>query len=116
VRGPEPRGGWRTLAQATGLPPWQLRRLSVLLCGAPNWRGLIEVMTDTGHVFLHDSGRAERHPNNRIGAYLRHRATSSELRRLESNGEACSKLYKASRTVTLDAEFFGLLQRRQGSW
>jgi hypothetical protein len=42
-------GGWRTLAQGTGLPPWQLRRLTVLLCGAPGWRGLIEVILETGH-------------------------------------------------------------------
>jgi hypothetical protein len=41
-------GGWRTLSQATGLPPWQIRRLTVLLCGAPGWRGLIEVMAETG--------------------------------------------------------------------
>jgi hypothetical protein len=47
-------GGWRTLAQATGLPPWQIRRLTVLLCGAPGWRGLIEVMVETGHDVLRD--------------------------------------------------------------
>jgi hypothetical protein len=41
-------GGWRILAQATGLPPWQIRRLTVLLCGAPGWRGLVEVMAETG--------------------------------------------------------------------
>jgi hypothetical protein len=45
-------GGWRTLAQATGLPPWQLRRLTVLLCGAPGWPGLMEVMAETGSDLL----------------------------------------------------------------
>jgi hypothetical protein len=51
-------GGWRTLAQGTGLPPWQLRRLTVLLCGAPGWRGLIEVMLETDHdVVTHSAVR-----------------------------------------------------------
>jgi hypothetical protein len=45
-------GGWRTLAQRTGLPPWQIRRLTVLLCGAPGWRGLIQIMLKTGHNTL----------------------------------------------------------------
>jgi hypothetical protein len=49
-------GGWRTLAQATGLPPWQIRRLTVLLCGAPGWRGLIDVMVETGHDVLRHAG------------------------------------------------------------
>jgi hypothetical protein len=45
-------GGWRTLAHGTGLPPWQLRRLTVLLCGAPGWPGIVELMVETGHQAL----------------------------------------------------------------
>jgi hypothetical protein len=48
-------GGWRTLSQATGLQPWQVRRLTVLLCGAPSWPSLIEVMLDAKHDVLCDS-------------------------------------------------------------
>jgi hypothetical protein len=61
--------GWRTLAHGTGLPPWQVRRLTVLLCGAPGWRGLIELMVETGHDALRQLGGPQRDPSNRGSAF-----------------------------------------------
>jgi hypothetical protein len=40
--------GWRPLARRLGLPPWQVRRVTVLLLGAPGWPGLVEQMTAEG--------------------------------------------------------------------
>ena len=46
--------GWRPLARRLGLPPWQVRRVTVLLLGAPGWPGLIERMTLEGCDILDD--------------------------------------------------------------
>lgn len=46
--------GWRCLASRLGLPPWQVRRVSLVLLGAPGWSGAIERMRDRGHVALED--------------------------------------------------------------
>ena len=47
-----PRGGvvlgWRLVSQATGLPQWQVRRVMVLLCGAPGWPGALERLACDG--------------------------------------------------------------------
>lgn len=40
--------GWRPLAAHLGLPPWQVRRVTVLLLGAPGWPGLVERMVFEG--------------------------------------------------------------------
>jgi hypothetical protein len=34
--------GWRRLAPALDLPAWRVRRLTLLLVGAPGWPGLVE--------------------------------------------------------------------------
>jgi hypothetical protein len=44
---PNPTGtpkarGWREMALELGIPPWQARRVTVLLVGAPGWPGLVE--------------------------------------------------------------------------
>lgn len=46
--------GWRPLARRLGLPPWQVRRVTVLLLGAPGWPGLVERMTGEGCDILED--------------------------------------------------------------
>lgn len=48
--------GWRPLAARLGLPPWQVRRVTVLLLGAPGWPGLIERMSAGGCDVLDDAG------------------------------------------------------------
>jgi hypothetical protein len=40
--------GWRPLAARLGLPPWQVRRVTVLLLGAPGWPGLVERIATHG--------------------------------------------------------------------
>lgn len=50
--------GWRPLARRLGLPPWQVRRVTVLLLGAPGWPGLVERMTAEGCHILDDRGIA----------------------------------------------------------
>lgn len=34
--------GWREMSLELGIPPWQARRVTVLLLGAPGWPGLVE--------------------------------------------------------------------------
>lgn len=46
--------GWRSLASRLGLPPWQVRRVSLVLLGAPGWSGAIERIRDRGPVALED--------------------------------------------------------------
>ncbi|HEY3547395.1 MAG TPA: hypothetical protein VGK17_15080 [Propionicimonas sp.] len=41
-------GGWRTMASLLGLPPWQARRLCVVLLGTPTWPGLLARMVHEG--------------------------------------------------------------------
>ena len=60
--------GWRSLARRLGLPPWQVRRATVLLLGAPGWPGLIERITTEGCDILDDPS---------VGAALRSTAVSS---------------------------------------
>ena len=47
--GPPRAHGWREMATELGIPPWQARRVTVLLLGAPGWPGLIERL-ETGGV------------------------------------------------------------------
>ena len=35
-------GGWRQIARDLDLPPWQVRRLTMVLVGAPGWPGVVE--------------------------------------------------------------------------
>jgi hypothetical protein len=35
-------GGWRQIARDLDLPPWQVRRLTMVLIGAPGWPGVVE--------------------------------------------------------------------------
>lgn len=44
--------GWRPLATALGIPPWQARRLTALLLGAPGWPGLVERLATGGPTAL----------------------------------------------------------------
>jgi hypothetical protein len=60
--------GWRPLAARLGLPPWQVRRVTVLLLGAPGWPGVVERMTTDGCQILEGDS---------IVAAVRSTATSS---------------------------------------
>ncbi len=40
--------GWRHLALSLGVPPWQARRVTALLLGAPGWPGLVERLATAG--------------------------------------------------------------------
>jgi len=46
--------GWRPLAATLGVAPWRVRRVMVLLCGAPGWPGLVERMVADGTAVLDD--------------------------------------------------------------
>jgi hypothetical protein len=48
--------GWRRLAGLLDLPPWQMRRLTILLVGAPGWPGLIERMSTQGRHVINQPG------------------------------------------------------------
>ncbi len=48
--------GWRPLAAHLGLPPWQVRRVTVLLLGAPGWPGVVERMASEGEEVLDERG------------------------------------------------------------
>ena len=52
--GPDSRG-WRRMAVALGLPPWQARRLCVVLLGTVTWPGLLARV-------IHDGPRARHTP------------------------------------------------------
>jgi hypothetical protein len=60
--------GWRPLAARLGLPPWQVRRVTVLLLGAPGWPGVVERMANDGCQILEADS---------IVAAMRSTATSS---------------------------------------
>ncbi|MGQ0631498.1 MAG: hypothetical protein ACT4P1_10675 [Sporichthyaceae bacterium] len=45
--------GWRGLAIGLGIAPWQARRVTVLLLGAPGWPGLVERLATGGVAALH---------------------------------------------------------------
>ena len=46
-KGPDSRG-WRRMAVALGLPPWQARRLCVVLLGTVTWPGLLARLIHDG--------------------------------------------------------------------
>lgn len=48
--------GWRPLATHLGLPPWQVRRVTVVLLGAPGWPGVMERLVTEGRQVLEDEG------------------------------------------------------------
>jgi hypothetical protein len=48
--------GWRPLAAALSLPPWQVRRVMVVMLGAPGWPGLVERLIIDGRSCLEDPG------------------------------------------------------------
>ena len=47
--------GWRRLAQSLGLPAWQVRRLTLLVVGAPGWPGLVERLATEGDGALDET-------------------------------------------------------------
>ncbi|MEO8329158.1 MAG: hypothetical protein ABI586_04045, partial [Candidatus Nanopelagicales bacterium] len=47
--------GWRRLAQALDMPPWQVRRVMVVMLGAPGWPGLVEHLVTDGKAILNES-------------------------------------------------------------
>ena len=48
--------GWRHLAQAFDMPPWQVRRVTIVMLGAPGWPGLVERLATDGQRVLADPG------------------------------------------------------------
>lgn len=48
--------GWRPLATKLGLPAWRVRRVMVVLLGAPGWPGIMERMTTEGPSALEEKG------------------------------------------------------------
>ena len=52
-RGAWPQG-WRELAAHLGLPPWQVRRVAIVLLGAQGWPGLLERLVLEGPDVLTD--------------------------------------------------------------
>jgi hypothetical protein len=46
--------GWRSIANELGLPPWQVRRVAVLLLGGPEWPGVVQLMRKSGSQVLAD--------------------------------------------------------------
>ena len=48
--------GWRPLAVALRLPPWQVRRVMVVMLGAPGWPGLVERLIIDGPSCIEDPG------------------------------------------------------------
>lgn len=47
--------GWRRLAQALDMPPWQVRRVMVVMLGTPGWPGLVERLVTDGKEILDES-------------------------------------------------------------
>ncbi|HEX3827272.1 MAG TPA: hypothetical protein VHV82_08375 [Sporichthyaceae bacterium] len=50
--GPPKAHGWRELALELRIPPWQARRVTVLLLGVPGWPGLVERIATGGPAAL----------------------------------------------------------------
>jgi hypothetical protein len=44
--------GWREMSLELGVPPWQARRVTVLLLGTENWPGLVERVAVGGQAAL----------------------------------------------------------------
>jgi hypothetical protein len=47
--------GWRRLAPALDLPAWRIRRVTLLIVGAPGWPGLVERLALEGDTALEES-------------------------------------------------------------
>ena len=82
--------GWRRLAPALDLPAWRVRRVTLLVVGAPGWPGLVERLTVAGEVALDE-------PDVRQAI----RATVSSRRRLPNklsawSGAGSAPLHQAS--------------------
>ena len=84
------KGGWRRLAEQLELPPWQVRRVMVLLLGEPGWEGILERVKRDGPEVLGDVGVAAAlrstvvgwmRPPRRVAALAAERDTSRRLRR-----------------------------------
>ncbi len=76
------KSGWLAVASDLDLPPWQVRRVMVLLFGAPDWAGLLEralrgedVDTD---LALRAAARATRVRSRRSPALEARRAAAAE--------------------------------------
>lgn len=76
----EGKSGWRLLAADLDLPPWQVRRVSVVLLGAPGWAGILERLLDGRDVRTDLSVRAAlastRVRSHRSPALAAHRAAT----------------------------------------
>jgi len=48
--------GWRRVSRHLGIPPWQVRRVTMLLLGAPDWPGLVERLVADGTGALEAPG------------------------------------------------------------
>ncbi len=48
--------GWRPLAARLAVPPWQVRRVTVLLLGEPGWPGLVARLAAEGTHILDERG------------------------------------------------------------
>jgi hypothetical protein len=48
--------GWRRLAEQLDIPPWQVRRLTMLLVGAPGWEGVVQLIARDGTAVLDHDG------------------------------------------------------------
>jgi hypothetical protein len=46
--------GWRRVAAHLGIPPWQVRRVTIVLLGAPGWPGLVERVACRGPGVLEE--------------------------------------------------------------
>jgi hypothetical protein len=82
----DPRGGalgWRHMATALDLPPWQARRLCVALRGTSTWPGLFARLLDDGVTAIRTPAmqaalRATRVRRHRSPALAAHRAEIAE--------------------------------------
>lgn len=74
--------GWRTMADELGLPPWQARRLCIVLLGTPDWSGLIPRLLADGFAALREPGmhaalRSTRVRRHRSPVLASHRGASA---------------------------------------
>ena len=70
--------GWRTMADELRLPPWQARRLCIVLLGTPEWSGLIPRLLADGSAALREPGM---HAALRSTRFRRHRSPVLAARR-----------------------------------
>ena len=76
--------GWRTMADELGLPPWQARRLCVVLLGTPEWLGLIPRLVLNGSGALRTPGTGAALRSTRV---RRHRSPVLAAQRAERLAE-----------------------------